>query len=110
MTIKTTEQMKINFPHVHFDCMQTVTPNIEKQPKRETGTMTEMDTDQDGKTYVLAKQEVQLPNSKYLDQITAKLDIGAEANILPVATYRRMFPEKQLSDGSPNQEYLQPTH
>ena len=101
--------MKTDFPHVHFDCIETVTPNTETQPKTETGTVTKMDTDKDMKTYVLAKLEVQLPNSKYWDQITAKLDMSAEANILPVRIYRRMFPQI-LPDGSPNPEYLQSTH
>ena len=102
--------MKADFPHVHFDCLQKVTPNTEIQPTTETGTVTEMNTDKDRKTYVLAKLEVQLLNSKYWDQITTKLDMGAEANILPVRTYRRMFPERLLPDGSPNPENLQSTH
>ena len=59
---------------------------METWPQTETGTVTEMDTDKDGKTYVLAKLEVQLPNSEIWDQITAKLDMGTEENILLVRT------------------------
>ena len=45
--------------------MQTVIPNTKTQLKTETGTVIEMDTDKYGKTYMLAKLELQLPNSKY---------------------------------------------
>ena len=36
--------------------------------------------------------------------------MGAEANILPVRTYRNMFPERMLADGTPDPEYLQSTN
>ena len=36
--------------------------------------------------------------------------MGAEANILPVRTYRRMSPKRLLQDSSLNPKYLQCTH
>ena len=50
-----------------------------------------METARDGKTYVLADLDVQLPNRSQCDQIHAKLDMGAETNILPLRTYKMLF-------------------
>ena len=43
-------------------------------------------------------------------QHESELDMGAEANILPVRTYNKMFPDRVLEDGTPDPKYLQPTH
>ena len=69
-----------------------------------------MDTAKDGKTYVLMHLDVKLPNRPGRDTLKVKLDMGAEANILPVRTYRNMFPEGMLADGTPDPEYLQSTN
>ena len=69
-----------------------------------------MDTAKDGKTYVLTQLDVKLPNRPGRDTLKVKLDMGAEANILPVRTYRNMFPERMLADGTPDPEYLQSTN
>ena len=55
-----------------------------------------MDTARDGKTYVLAQLDVKLANRPGRDTLKVKLDMGAEVNILPVRTYRNMFPERML--------------
>ena len=68
-----------------------------------------MDTARDGKTYVLAHLDVKLSNRPGRDTLKVKLDMGTEANILPVRTYRNMFPERMLADGTPDPEYLQST-
>ena len=69
-----------------------------------------METARDGKTYVLTDLDVQLPNTSQCDQIRAKLDMGAETNILPLRTYKKMFPERLLADGSPDLQHIQPAH
>ena len=61
-----------------------------------------------GKTYVLTHLDVKLPNRPGRDTLKVKLDMGA--NILPVRTYRNMFPERMLADGTPYPEYLQSTN
>ena len=60
--------------------------------------------------HVLAHLDVKLPNRPGRDTLKVKLDMGAEANILPVRTYRNMFPERMLADGTPDPEYLQSTN
>ena len=69
-----------------------------------------MDTATDGKTYVLTYLDVKLPTRPERDTMRVKLDMGAEANILPVRTYNKMFPDRVLEDGTPDPKYLQPTH
>ena len=69
-----------------------------------------MDTATDGKTYVLTDLDVKLPTRPERDTMRVKLDTGAEANILPVRTYNKMFPDRVLEDGTPDPKYLQPTH
>ena len=69
-----------------------------------------MDTTTDGKTYVLTDLDVKLPTRPQRDTMRVKLDMGAEANILPVRTYNKMFPDRVLEDGTPDPKYLQPTH
>ena len=69
-----------------------------------------MDTAKDGKTYVLAHLDVKLPNRPGRDTLKVKLDMGAEANVLPVRTYRNMFPERMLADSTLDPEYLQSTN
>ena len=69
-----------------------------------------MDTAKDGKTYVLAQLDVKLPNRPGRDTLKVKLDMGAEANILPVRTYKNMFPKRILADGTLDPEHLQSTN
>ena len=79
-------------------------------PKVNIDTLTTMDTATDGKTYVLTDLDVKLPTRPQRDTMRVKLDMGAEANILPVRTYNKMFPNRVLEDGTPDPKYLQPTH
>ena len=72
--------------------------------------VTMMNTAKDGKAYVLAQLDVKLPNRPRRDTLKVKLDMGAEANILPVKTYSKMFPEMILADGTPDPEHLQSTN
>ena len=62
------------------------------------------------KTYVLAQLDVEPTNRPVRDTLKVKLDMGAEANILPVRTYSNMFLERILADGTPDPEHLQSTN
>ena len=50
-----------------------------------------MDTATDGKTYVLTDLDVKLPTRPQRDTMRVKLDMGAEANILPGEHITRCF-------------------
>ena len=43
--------------------------------------------------------ELQLPNRRAYDTFNLKVDTGAEGNILPLRTYRRMFPRNLNTSG-----------
>ena len=106
-TIRATDQLRHEFDCIHFDSSSTVYPTA---PKVNIDTLTTMDTATDGKTYVLRDLDVKLPTRPERDTMRVKLDMGAEANILPVRTYNKMFPDRVLEDGTPDPKYLQPTH
>ena len=106
VNIRTSDQMKADFQRIHFDSISTRTTT----PQLKVDAITMMDTAKDGKTYVLTQLDVKLPNRPGRDTLKVKLDMGAEANILPVRTYRNMFPERMLADGTPDPEYLQSTN
>ena len=44
---------------------------------------------------------IELPNHTHNTQLRAKVDTGAQANILPLRLYRSMFPENISYDGKP---------
>ena len=53
-------------------------------------------TDPDGKTKILMKLRVKLPYRNVADVMEVKVDDGAEANILPLNTFRSMFPKNWM--------------
>ena len=64
------------------------------------------DTDPDGKTKILTKLRVKLPYRNVADVMEVKVDDGAEVNILPLHTFRSMFPHKLDEDGYPKEDAL----
>ena len=60
-------------------------------------------TDPDGKTKILAVLQLKLPHHNSTDDITVKVDNGAEGNILPLNSFRAMFPHALDANG-----YLRP--
>ena len=101
-----TAQIRQDFHRIHFDSIHTVIPTN----KVHIDAITAMDTARDGKTYVLTDLDVKLPNRAYCDTLRVKLDMGAEANILPLRTYKNMFPERIQQDGTPDPKFLQSTN
>ena len=64
------------------------------------------DTDPDGKMKILTKLRVKLPYQNVADVMEVKVNGGGEANILPLHTFRSMFPHKLDEDGYPKDSTL----
>ena len=58
------------------------------------------------KTKILTKLRVKLPYRNVADVMEVKVDDGAEANILPLHTFRSMFPHQLNEDGYPKKDAL----
>ena len=41
--------------------------------------------------------------------LKAKIDTGAQANVLPLRVYRRMFPDQLTAEGLPRKDQLKPS-
>ena len=61
------------------------------------------DTDPEGKTKILTMLQLKLPHRNSTDDVTVKVDDGAEGNILPLNSFRAMFPHALDANG-----YLRP--
>ena len=57
------------------------------------------DTDPDGKTKIITKLGIKLPHRQVVDILQVKVEDGAEANILPLCSFRSMFPHALDGDG-----------
>ena len=64
------------------------------------------DTDPEGKTKILTVLQLKLPYHNGIDNITVKVDDGAEGNILPLNSFRAMFPHALDANGYPKPGFL----
>ena len=64
------------------------------------------DTDPEGKTKNLTVLQLKLPHCKGIDDVTVKVDDGAEGNILPLNSFRAMFPHALAANGYPKPGFL----
>ena len=64
------------------------------------------DTDPDGKMKILTKPRVKLPNRNIAEEMEVKVNDRAKVNILPLHTFRSMFPHKLDEDGYPKDDAL----
>ena len=64
------------------------------------------DTDPEGKTKILTVLQLKLPHCNGIDDITVKVDNGAEGNILPLNSFRAMFPHALDTNGYPRPGFL----
>ena len=64
------------------------------------------DTDPEGKTKILTVLQLKLPHHNGTDNITVKVDDGAEGNILPLNSFRAMFPHALDANGYPKPGFL----
>ena len=60
-------------------------------------------TDPEGKTKILTMLQLKLPHHNGTDDVTVKVDDGVEGNILPLNSFRAMFPHALDANG-----YLRP--
>ena len=64
------------------------------------------DTDPEGKTKILTVLQLKIPHHNGIDDITVKVDDGAEGNILPLNSFRAMFPHALDANGYPKPGFL----
>ena len=64
------------------------------------------DTDPEGKTKILTMLQLKLPHCNGIDNVTVKVDDGAEGNILPLNSFRAMFPHALDTNGYPKPGFL----
>ena len=64
------------------------------------------DTDPEGKTKILTVLQIKLPHRNGADNITVKVDNGADGNILPLNSFRSMFPHALDTNGYPKPGFL----
>ena len=64
------------------------------------------DTDPDGKTKIITKLRIKLPHRWVVDNLQVKVDDGAEAHILPLCSFRSMFPHTLDGDSFPLDGFL----
>ena len=64
------------------------------------------DTDPDGKTKIITRLRIKLPHRWVVDNLQVKVNDGAEANILPLRSFRSMFPHALDGDGYPLDGFL----
>ena len=57
------------------------------------------DMDPEGKTKILTMLCLKLPHHSGIDDVTVKVDNGAEGNILPLNSFRAMFPHALDANG-----------
>ena len=62
--------------------------------------------DPDGKTKILTILNMKLPHRNGIDNVRVKVDDGAEANILPLDSFRTMFPHVLDEKGYPKDRFL----
>ena len=65
------------------------------------------EVDPDGKTKILTILNIKLPHQNGMDNLQVKVDDGAEANILPLDSFRTMFPHALDEHGYPTEGFLE---
>ena len=64
------------------------------------------DTDPNGRTKIITKLGIKLPHRKVVNNLQVKVNDGAEENILPLCSFRPMFPHALDGDGYPREGFL----
>ena len=103
LTIKQPDSSQYNHQRLMFDNISTRNQRTDKE------LIKRLDTARDGKTFVLTELDIKLPHRNGRDSLLAKLDMGAETNILPLRSYQKMFPHHLLPDGLINPEHVHST-
>ena len=64
------------------------------------------ETDTSGRTKIITLLNIKLPHRNVVDEMKAKVDDGAEANILPLDSFRFMFRNALNEEGYPEEGFL----
>ena len=64
------------------------------------------ETDPDGRTKIVTILNIKLPHRDVIDNLQVKVDDFSEANILPLDSFRSMFPHAVDEDGYPVEGFL----
>ena len=64
------------------------------------------ETDPDGRTKIVTLLQIKLPHRDVIDNLKVKVNDGAEANILPLDSFRSMFPHALNKEGYPVEGFL----
>ena len=64
------------------------------------------ETDLDGRTKIVTMLNIKLPHRDVIDNLIVKVNNGAEANILPLDSFRCMFPHALDKDSYPVEGFL----
>ena len=64
------------------------------------------ETDPDGRTKIITLLNIKLSHRNIVDEMKVKVDDGAEANILPLDSFRSMFPHALNKEGYPREGFL----
>ena len=99
--------MKADFPRLMF---HNITTSTGDEVNSSENFVKKLDTARDGTTYVRTELDVQLPHHQHRSTLQVKLDMGSEANILPLRTYKMMFPHQLLPNGTPDPQFLMKTN
>ena len=67
---------------------------------------TNNETDPDGRTKIVTLLNIKLPHRNIVDEMKVKVNDGAEANILPLDSFRSMFPHALNEEGYPREGFL----
>ena len=65
------------------------------------------DTDPDGRPKIFTWLKIKLPHQKVINNLQVKVNGSAEPNILPLDSFRSMFPHALNEDGYPRYGFLQ---
>ena len=63
-------------------------------------------TDSDGRTKIITRLGIKLPHRRVVNNLQVKVNDCAEANILPLRSFRSMFPHALDGDGYPLDGFL----
>ena len=90
----------------HQGCTKFIKKTFHTNYKSKTVASTSNETDPEGKTKILTILQIKLPHRNGIDDMKIKVDDGAKANILPLDSFRTMFPHALDDSGYPKPGFL----
>ena len=108
---KSRSRSRSNTPSAHSielnnDQENTVTKMFNTIYRSKSVSSIRNETDPDGRTKIITLLKIKLPHRDVIDNLQVKVDDGAEANILPLDSFRSMFPHALNKEGYPVEGFL----